>query len=42
MATMLETIRQVERGDVPPSPVATLALIGFRLAAAEPGRAVGR
>ena len=38
MATMLDAIRQVARGEAPPPPVATL--IGFRLAAVEPGRAV--
>src|SRR5262245_16878647 len=38
MATMLDAIRQVARGEAPPSPVATL--IGFRLASVEPGRAV--
>jgi uncharacterized protein (TIGR00369 family) len=38
MATMLDAIRQVARGEAPPPPVATL--IGFRLASVEPGRAV--
>ncbi len=37
MATMLDLIRRVERGEAPPPPVA--ALIGFRLASVEPGRA---
>ena len=35
---MLDTIRRVERGELPPPPVATL--IGFRLASVEPGVAV--
>ena len=38
MATMLDQICRMERGDAPPPPVA--ALVGFRLTAAEPGRAV--
>jgi uncharacterized protein (TIGR00369 family) len=38
MAKMLDLIRRLERGEVPPPPVA--ALIGFRLASVEPGRAV--
>jgi uncharacterized protein (TIGR00369 family) len=38
MATMLELAQQVLRGEVPPSPVARL--VGFRLTAIEPGRAV--
>lgn len=38
MAKMLDLIRRLERGEVPPPPVA--ALIGFRLACVEPGRAV--
>jgi uncharacterized protein (TIGR00369 family) len=38
MATMLDVIRRVERGEAPPPPVA--ALIGFRLASVEPGRAI--
>lgn len=38
MAKMLDVIRRLERGEVPPPPVA--ALIGFRLASVEPGRAV--
>jgi len=38
MPTMLDAIRQVARGEAPPPPVA--ALIGFRLASVEPGRAV--
>jgi uncharacterized protein (TIGR00369 family) len=38
MATMLDAIRRIERGEAPPPAVATL--IGFRLASVEPGRAV--
>src|SRR5262245_6374680 len=38
MATMLDVNRQRERGDTPAPPVA--ALVGFTLAAAEPGHAV--
>jgi uncharacterized protein (TIGR00369 family) len=38
MTTMLERMLSVMRGEVPPPPVA--ALIGFRIAAVEPGRAV--
>jgi uncharacterized protein (TIGR00369 family) len=38
MATMLDLIRRLERGEAPPPPVA--ALIGFRLASVEPGRAI--
>jgi uncharacterized protein (TIGR00369 family) len=38
MGRMLDVIQQVERGEAPPPPVAVL--IGFRLAAVEPGRAI--
>ena len=38
MATMLELMRMAMRGEVPPPPIATL--IGFRITAVEPGRAV--
>lgn len=38
MATMLELIRKVQRGELPPPPVATL--IGFTLREVEPGWAV--
>jgi len=38
MGTMLEMIRKVARGEVPPPPVATL--IGFTLREVEPGRAI--
>jgi uncharacterized protein (TIGR00369 family) len=38
MATMLDLIRRTQRGEIPPPPVATL--IGFTLAAADPGCAV--
>jgi uncharacterized protein (TIGR00369 family) len=37
MATMLDRIRMMERGDAPPPPVASL--LGFRLVAAGPGSA---
>lgn len=38
MNTMLDLIRKVQRGELPPPPVATL--VGFRLTAVEPGYAV--
>ena len=38
MPTMLDLIRMMARGEMPPPPVATL--IGFTLASVEPGRAV--
>jgi len=38
MATMLEAIRRVQRGEAPPPPAATL--IGFTLREVDPGRAV--
>jgi uncharacterized protein (TIGR00369 family) len=38
MARMLDLIQRLERGEAPPPPVAVL--IGFRLAAVEPGRAI--
>ena len=38
MATMLDAIRQIARGEAPPPAIATL--IGFRLTSVEPGRAV--
>ena len=38
MASILERVRGMIRGDVPPPPVATL--VGFRIIEAEPGRAV--
>jgi len=38
MATMLELMRMAMRGEVEPPPIATL--IGFRITAVEPGRAV--
>ena len=38
MPKMLDLIRMVQRGDIPPPPVATL--VGFTLAAVEPGSAV--
>src|SRR5919109_5496650 len=38
MATMLEAILKMQRGEAPPPPVASL--IGFTLREAEPGRAV--
>jgi uncharacterized protein (TIGR00369 family) len=38
MPTMLDLIRKMQRGELPPPPVATL--VGFRLTAVEPGRAV--
>ena len=38
MPTMLELIRMVQRGELPPPPIATL--IGFTLRSIEPGRAV--
>jgi uncharacterized protein (TIGR00369 family) len=38
MATMLDAIRRLERGDAAPPPVASL--IGFTLREVEPGRAV--
>jgi uncharacterized protein (TIGR00369 family) len=38
MARMLDLIVKIQRGEAPPPPVA--ALIGFTLAAVEPGRAV--
>lgn len=38
MAKMLEMLERMVRGEVPPPPVGSL--IGFRLAAVEPGRAV--
>lgn len=38
MATMLELITRVHRGELPPPPVATL--IGFDIVSIEPGRAV--
>lgn len=38
MATMLELMRMAMRGEVAPPPIATL--IGFRITAVEPGRAV--
>lgn len=38
MPKMLDLIQMQQRGEIPPPPVATL--IGFTLAAAEPGRAV--
>src|SRR5205809_8111173 len=38
MPTMLDLIRQIQRGELPPPPVATL--VGFQLTAVEPGHAV--
>jgi hypothetical protein len=38
MATMLDLITRVQRGELPPPPVATL--IGFGIVSIEPGRAV--
>ena len=38
MAKMLELIRKVQRGELPPPPVATL--IGFTIDSVEPGRVV--
>ena len=38
MARMLDLIQKVQRGELPPPPVASL--IGFELTAIEPGRAV--
>jgi uncharacterized protein (TIGR00369 family) len=38
MAAMLDRLRMLQRGELPPPPVATL--IGFALASVEPGRAV--
>ena len=38
MPTMLDRIRRLQRGEVPPPPIA--ALIGFTLVAIEPGHAV--
>ena len=38
MASFLERVRGMIRGDVPPPPVATL--VGFRILEVEPGRAV--
>jgi uncharacterized protein (TIGR00369 family) len=38
MARMLDLIMKIQRGELPPPPIATL--IGFRIAAVEPGRAV--
>jgi len=38
MAAMLDRLRMLQRGELPPPPVATL--IGFTLASIEPGRAV--
>ena len=38
MAAMLDRLRMLQRGELPPPPVA--ALIGFTLASIEPGRAV--
>ena len=38
MASILERVRGMIRGDVPPPPVATL--VGFRILEVEPGRAV--
>ncbi len=38
MPRMLDAIRMMQRGELPPPPVATL--IGFTLVAVEPGRAV--
>ncbi len=38
MATLLERVRGMIRGDVPPPPVGQL--LGFRIIAVEPGRAV--
>jgi acyl-coenzyme A thioesterase PaaI-like protein len=38
MPTMLDAIRGMQRGEIPPPPVATL--VGFTLREAEPGRAV--
>jgi uncharacterized protein (TIGR00369 family) len=38
MSTMLDLIRMVQRGELPPPPVATL--VGFTIGSIEPGRAV--
>ncbi len=38
MTTMLDRIRQMQRGELPPPPVA--ALVGFEAVLVEPGRAV--
>src|SRR2546428_6872087 len=38
MSTMLEQIRSLQRGEMPPPPIAQL--LGFTLAAVEPGHAV--
>ncbi len=38
MATMLDAIRRIERGEAPPPPIARL--IGFRVTSVEPSRAV--
>jgi uncharacterized protein (TIGR00369 family) len=38
MVRMLDLITKIQRGELPPPPIATL--IGFRIAAVEPGRAV--
>ena len=38
MPTMLDRIRMLQRGELPPPPIATL--IGFTLVAVEPGHAV--
>ena len=38
MATMLDLITRVQRGELPPPPVA--ALVGFGIVSVEPGRAV--
>ena len=38
MPTMLDLMRQIQRGSLPPPPVAEL--IGFRLSSVEPGQAV--
>jgi uncharacterized protein (TIGR00369 family) len=38
MSTMLDAIRMIQRGEIPPPPIATL--IGFRPVSVEPGEAV--